>query len=80
MDGWMKALLAAALALIPATITEAQTPVFSIQGPITPGNCVVWIDALTIGDSGAPCPSSSTCAFGGTDLSQSGCNIAWMGG
>lgn len=78
----MRVVLAAILALVPVSLTEAQTPVFSIQGPITPGHCVVWIDALTIGDSGVPCPSivPSMCDVGGPDLSQDGCNIAWMGG
>lgn len=78
----MRTLLIAALVLVPVSLTEAQSPIFSIQGPITPGHCVVWIDTLTIGDSGMPCTpiAPMTCDEGGPDLSQDGCNIMWMGG
>lgn len=58
-------------------------PQINIQGPIIPGDCVIWINATTIGDSGSPCGSSpgTPCTAGALDLSlTTGCNIPFYVG
>jgi hypothetical protein len=59
-------------------------PQLNIQGPITPGDCVVWVNANTIGDSGSPCGSGgggTACTAGSLDLSlTTGCNVPFYVG
>jgi hypothetical protein len=61
-----------------------NTPPLIIQGPITPGDCVVWVNANTVGDSGAPCgggPPPTACTAGALDLSlTTGCNVPFYVG
>lgn len=92
MIKWLYILFPVALL---ATTSSAQTPnmgvdmvpnqpQLNIKGPITPGDCVVWIDSNTIGDSGSPCGGSpaTPCTAGAIDLSLStGCNLPfYIGG
>jgi hypothetical protein len=59
-----------------------NAPAVNIQGPITPGNCVVWVNSNTIADAGAPCGiggGGTPCTAGGLDWSlTTGCNIPFL--
>ena len=83
--------LASAAALAISSPAIGQVPNFTgnmvpnqpplvIQGPITPGDCVQWVNAYTIGDSGAPCGGGTppaTCSGTGWDFTQA-CNSQYV--
>lgn len=87
----MRRILAVACALAMSASANAQVPNFNggmvpnapplvIQGPITPGDCVQWVNSYTIGDSGAPCGGGSPpvgCAGTGWDFTMA-CNSQYV--
>ncbi len=86
--------LALILVFLSAQTSIAQTPnmgggmvpnqvPLAIQGPITAGDCVIWVAVNTLGDSGAPCGSGggTPCTAGAIDLSlTTGCNLPFYVG